>query len=93
MKITTPKLLEYTMKAVMLADPNPLTDYVSYWKYPHMKFEQGQLKVSFTRIGHCTGWARVMIGDYKKYPAFIDKMLTILNKYTGRTYTIEDLKK
>lgn len=89
MNITTPKLLEYTTKAVLLAsshtDSNCDRDHIS------MKLI-GAGRLTFTiPVGWSTTSIWVNIGDFKNYAKFIDKLLARLNKFTGKTYTIDDL--
>lgn len=89
MNITTPKLLEYTTKAVMLASSH--TDDAYYRDHISMKLI-GAGRLTFTLpVNWSTTSIWVNIGDFKKYAIFIDKLLKRLNKFTGKTYTIDDL--
>lgn len=91
MNITTPKLLEYTTKAVMLAASyaNCNCDY----DLDHISMKLiGSGRLTFTiPVGWSTTSILVNIGDFEKYEIFIDKLLERLNKFTGKTYTINDL--
>ena len=89
--ITTPKLLEYTTKAVMLAASYADCNCDYDLNYISMKLI-GSGRLTFTlpvRWSTTSIW--VNIGDFEKYEKFIDKMLSRLNIYTGKTYTIDDL--
>ena len=91
MNITTPKLLEYTTKAILLA--------ASYADC-NCDYNQNRISMKLIGAGRLTftlpvGWSTtsiwVNIGDFKNYAKFIDKLLARLNKFTGKTYTIDDL--
>jgi hypothetical protein len=89
MNITTPKLLEYTAKAVLLA-----SSHVSCgWEENHISMKLiGAGRLTFTLpVNWSTTSIWVNIGDFEKYTIFIDKLLKRLNKFTGKTYTINDL--
>lgn len=87
--ITTPKLLEYTTKAVMIAASHADCDY----DLDHISMKLiGAGRLTFTvLVGWSTTSIWVNIGDIEKYEEFVNKMLSKLNKYTGKTYTIDDL--
>ena len=89
MNITTPKLLEYTTKTVMLASSH--TDLKYDRDHISMKLI-GAGRLTFTLpVNRSTTSIWVNIGDFEKYAIFIDKLLKRLNKFTGKTYTIDDL--
>lgn len=89
MTITTAKLLEYTTKAVMLASSHADCDY--YRDHISMKLT-GADRLTFTLpVNWSTTSIWVNIGDFEKYAIFIDKLLKRLNKFTGKTYTIDNL--
>lgn len=89
MNITTPKLLEYTAKAVLLASSH--TGYG--WEENHISMKLiGSRRLTFTiPVNWSTTSIWVNIGDFEKYTIFIDKLLKRLNKFTGKNYTIDDL--
>lgn len=90
MNITTPKLLEYTAKAVMLAS----THAGCRWdeKNTYMRFS-GCKKLTFViPCGYCVcTTCSVQIGAFEKYKDFIDRVLARIEKCTGKKYTINDL--
>lgn len=89
MNITTPKLLEYTAKAVLLASSSTGCG----WEENHISMKLiGARRLTFTLpINWSTTSIWVNIGDFEKYATFIDKLLERLNKFTGKTYTIDHL--
>ena len=84
LNLTTPKLLEYAAKAVMLVN-------VDYLQRGHMKLEGNTLTVVFASSRSVTARIRVTFGDLPEYGRFVEKLLTKLNKVTGKTYTEKDL--
>lgn len=89
LNLTTPKLLEYAAKAVMLAS-------TSYWainsrdKSRATVDSKGYLTVAFTVDG-TTYFCRVRLGDFPKYSAFVERLLDKLGNLTGMNYTEKDL--
>lgn len=94
MNLTIHKLIQYTANAVMLADPNPDVYYPRCpgCKNTNMILTDGELFISFNRSGAFSGKAKVLIRETDKYPAYVENLLRHLNKFTGKTYTIEDLE-
>lgn len=78
----------------MLADPNPDRYYTRLpgCKNTNMILTDGELFISFNRCGTFYGKAKVLIRETDKYPAYVENLLRQLNKFTGKTYTIEDLE-
>lgn len=90
MSITTPKVLEYATKSLMLylvqADIN------HGWERSHVNItKKGRISVVFNDGKLLPTIATVRIGDFTKYPAFVTKLLSMLKKYTGENYTEKDL--
>lgn len=84
MNLTTPKILEYAAKTVMLVN-------VDYLQRGHMKLEGNTLTVIFASSRSVTARIRVTLGDWNAYPRFVETLLAKLNKVTGKNYTEENL--
>lgn len=52
---------------------------------------KGTITVVFKGCGRYYESASVRIGDFPKYQIFTEKLLTKLNKVTGKNYTEKDL--
>lgn len=89
LKLTTPKLLEYAAKALMLVELE--NDRLRYGNSHVNITAKGTITVVFK--GYRTGYesSSVRIGDFPKYQDFTEKLLTKLNKVTGKNYTEKDL--
>jgi hypothetical protein len=89
LNLTTPKLLEYAAKALMLVELE--NDWLRYGESHVNVTAKGTITVVFK--GYRRGYesASVRIGDFPKYQAFTEKLLTKLNKVTGKNYTEKDL--
>lgn len=89
LNLTTPKLLEYAAKALMLVELE--NDWLRYDNSHVNVTAKGTITVVFK--GYRSGYesASVRIGDFPKYRDFTEKLLTKLNKVTGKNYTEKDL--
>lgn len=92
--ITLEQLIKYTAKAVMLADPEPDVYYPRCpgSKNTNMILTDGELFISFNKSGTFSGKAKVYIKNTFDYQAYVERLLKQLNKFTGKNYTIKDLK-
>lgn len=89
LNLTTPKLLEYAAKALILVE---LEDNWLRNGNSHVNITaKGTITVVFKGSGRNYESASVRIGDFPKYQNFTEKLLTKLNKVTGKTYTEKDL--
>ena len=90
LNLTTPKLLEYAAKALLIYSAK--ADIRFGWERSHINItKRGRLTVVFNNGKFLPTQATVRIGDFAKYPVFVDKLLAMLQEYTGKTYTEKDL--
>lgn len=90
LNLTTPKLLEYAAKALLIYTAN--VNVRIGWERSHINItKRGRLTVVFNNGKFLPTQATVRIGDFVKYPVFVDKLLSMLQEYTGKTYTEKDL--
>lgn len=90
LNLTTPKILEYAAKALLIYASQA---YITrYSERSHVNItKRGMLTVSFNSGDFKPRLASVRIGDFAKYPAFVEKLLAMLNQKTGKNYTEKDL--
>ena len=89
LNLTTPKLLEYAAKALMLVELE--NDWRRYGNSHVNVTAKGTITVVFKGLSRGYESASVRIGDFPKYQNFTEKLLTKLNKVTGKNYTEKDL--
>ena len=90
MKLTTPKILEYAAKALLIYTTH--VDVRIGWERSHVNItKRGRLTVVFNNGKILPTQATVRIGDIAKYPMFVAKLLSMLQEYTGKNYTEKDL--
>ena len=90
LNLTTPKLLEYAAKALLIYSAH--TDVRIGLERSHVNItKRGRLTVVFNNGKFLPTQATVRIGDFAKYPVFVDKLLSMLQDYTGKEYTEKDL--
>ena len=89
LNLTTPKLLEYAAKALMLVELE--NDWLRYGNSHVNVTAKGTITVVFKGFRRGYESASVRIGDFPKYQNFTQKLLAKLNKVTGKNYTEKDL--
>ena len=90
MTLTTPKLLEYATKALLLYSTQAHINHG--WERSHVNItKHGYISVVFNDGKVLPTRATVRIGDFAKYPAFVTKLLLMLKEYTGKSYKEKDL--
>lgn len=90
LKLTTPKLLEYAAKALMLYAAQ--ANLNNSWERSHVNItKRGRLTVVFNNGKILPTQATVRIGDIAKYPKFVADLLFMLKQYTGKNYTEKNL--
>lgn len=90
LNLTTPKLLEYATKALQLYIASEADKYDKGRSHINVT-SKGTLSVVFK--GYCRDYdaVAVRIGAFDKYPEFVEKLLAMLNRKTGKNYTEENL--
>lgn len=90
LNLTTPKLLEYAAKALLIYSAQ--ADIRCGWERSHVNItKRGYLTVVFNDGELLPTQATVRLGDFAKYPKFVEKLLVMLKQYTGKNYTEKDL--
>ena len=90
LNLTDPKPLEYAVKALLIYANQ--ANIHSERERSHINIsKRGRLTVVFNDGKLLPTQAAVRIGDFAKYPMFVAKLLSMLQEYTGKTYTEKDL--